>query len=74
MERTKQADRACARCRYCGSVAISDKTLQLVCRKEPPKTSAALIMAKNSPQWMGTTSWPNVTATDWCGAFEPEVH
>jgi len=80
MDNTDRNDRAmhargsCDMCKYCGLVAGIDKTVTFVCRRYPPRVTAALVVGPQGPAWQGMTSWPNVSKSDYCGEYEPQLH
>ncbi len=68
---------SCMTCRFCGSVPLPDKTLQFVCRLNPPAVHAQAFHAGNTangPQiiWASNRFLPVVSDVDWCGRFESE--
>lgn len=64
----------CANCYFFEMISkTTDMQEVFICRKTGPHTSAALIATPGPngpvPQWLTTTYWDRVSATDWCGNF-----
>lgn len=78
MEKTTQTLEAhrhgCDQCKFCGVTMGAGKQVALICRFNPPMTSATLMMGPQGPSWASATTWPNVAKTDWCSKFEPVLN
>lgn len=64
----------CANCKFCGLAVGLASAANLVCRRNPPRVHAALVMATSGPEWSGMSGWPNVSNSDWCGEWAAQQH
>ena len=76
MDKTKiEVDaRSCLACNFSGSASGLARSSSLVCRKNPPTVSAALLQGPDGLIWNSASSFPAVTATDWCSLFQPKLN
>lgn len=62
----------CATCHFHQTITGPDKSMALVCRKNPPTMHTQLVPTANGPTWYNNVLWPLVGREDWCGAYERE--
>ena len=76
MEKTRVSveSRSCTSCSFSGTTVGQGRTLARVCRKNPPTVTAALLQGPEGLVWNSASSWPGVTETDWCGAWEARLN
>ena len=66
------ANRSCAGCKFFDTVINMMEARQVsICRFKSPVPVAVVAMTPQGPNWMVTTLWPQVTASDWCGDYQP---
>lgn len=65
--------KSCDNCKYSGVQVGSDKTINKICRRHPPRIQLVPMPTRDGMQVQGVTTWPGINDTDWCGWYEGKL-